>query len=76
MNKMIQIRNVSEKTHRKLKIRVAAQGMTISDYLTRLIERDLARPTREDVFARLQSRASVRLSKTAAELIREERDSR
>jgi antitoxin FitA len=76
MNKMIQIRNVSEKTHRKLKVRAAAQGLTISNYLTKLIERDLSRPSREEVFDRLQSREPVRLSKSAAELIRQERDSR
>jgi len=76
MNKMIQIRNVSEKTHRKLKVRAAAQGLTISSYLTKLIERDLSRPSREEVFDRLQSREPVRLSKSAAELIRQERDSR
>lgn len=76
MNKMIQIRKVAEKTHRKLKVRAAAHGMTISDYLKKLIERDLSKPTREEVFARIQSREPVRLSKTAAELIRNERDSR
>jgi plasmid stability protein len=76
MNKMIQIRNIPEKTHRKLKVRAATQGMSISTYLTKLIERDLSRPAREEVFARLQSREPVRLSKAAADLIREERDSR
>jgi antitoxin FitA len=75
MNKMIQIRNVPEKTHRKLKMRAAAHGMTLSDYLAKLIERDLSRPSREEVFARLQSREPVRLSKSPAELIRDERDS-
>jgi plasmid stability protein len=75
MTNIIQIRNVLAKTHRKLKVRAAAHGLTISDYLTKLIERDLSKPTREEVFARLQSREPVRLSKTAAELIRDERDS-
>jgi plasmid stability protein len=75
MNKMIQIRNVPEKTHRKLKMRAAAHGMTLSDYLAKLIERDLSRPSREEVLARLQSREPVRLSKSPAELIRDERDS-
>jgi plasmid stability protein len=72
---MIQIRNVPEKTHRKLKIRAAAHGMSLSDYLAKLIERDLSRPSREEIFARLRSREPVRLSKSAAELIRDERDS-
>jgi antitoxin FitA len=76
MTKIIQIRNVSEKTHRKLKARAASHGMTISNYLMKLIERDLSKPTREEIFARIQSREPVRLSKTAAELIREERDGR
>jgi antitoxin FitA len=75
MTRIIQIRNVPEQTHRKLKACAAAHGMTLSGYLAKLIERDLSKPTREEIFARIQSRKPVRLSKTAAELIRDERDS-
>jgi len=44
MNKHIQIREVPEETHRALKARAASQGLSMSDYIKRLIERELQRP--------------------------------
>ena len=38
MNKMIQIRNVPETTHRTLKVRAAQRGMSLSDYLLAQIQ--------------------------------------
>ena len=35
MSKMIQIRNVPDELHRELKVRAAAAGMTLSDYIKR-----------------------------------------
>jgi len=35
MSKMIQIRNVPDDLHRELKVRAAAAGMSLSDYLKR-----------------------------------------
>jgi len=35
MSKMIQIRNVPDDLHRKMKARAAMEGMTLSDYLLR-----------------------------------------
>jgi len=45
MAKMIQIRNVPDDLHRKLKARAAEQGLSLSDYLLRLAEREAGRPT-------------------------------
>ena len=39
MSKMIQIRNVPDTLHRKIKARAAQAGMTLSDYLLGEIER-------------------------------------
>ena len=33
MSKMVQIRNVPDTLHRKLKVRAAGSGQTLSDYL-------------------------------------------
>jgi antitoxin FitA len=41
MSKMIQIRNVPEPLHRKLKVKAAEEGMTLSDYLLRMAEREV-----------------------------------
>jgi plasmid stability protein len=45
MTKMIQIRNVPDELHRKLKVRAAQEGMTLSDYLLSEIESVAKKPT-------------------------------
>lgn len=75
MSKMVQIRNVPDALHRKLKIRAAASGQTLSDYLLAELERLAARPTREEMLARIHSRKRVTLKTPAAVVIRAERES-
>ena len=75
MSKMVQIRNVPESLHRKLKARAAVAGQSLSDYLLTEIGRVAALPTREEMLARLHSRTRVRLKTPAAVVIREERES-
>ncbi len=74
MSKMIQVRNVPDEVHGELVRRAKQRGQTLSDYLKRLIETDIARPPREEVFARIRSREPVNLPKPVAEYIREERE--
>lgn len=73
---MIQVRNVPDKMHRELKKRANARGETLTDYIQRLLERELARPPASEVFDRIENRAPVRLGRRAAELIAEERGPR
>ena len=61
MSRMIQIRNVPDTIHRKVKVRAAEAGMTLSDYLLAEIERITALPTREEMLARLHTRSRVKL---------------
>jgi plasmid stability protein len=75
MSKMVQIRNVPDALHRKLKVRAAEAGQTLSDYLLAELERTAARPTRQEMLARLHGRQRVTLKTPAAVVIREERDS-
>ncbi len=56
MYKMIQVRNVPEDVHRTLKARAAAAGMSLSDYVKRDLEEAAARPTLEEIDARVTSR--------------------
>ena len=56
MSKMIQVRNVPESVHRTLKTRAAAAGMSLSDYIKRDLEIAAARPTLEDIDARVSAR--------------------
>ncbi len=75
MPKMIQIRNVPDALHRKIKARAAQSGKTLSDYLLSEIERIASLPTRDEMLARLHARTRVRLKTPAAEIVRQERES-
>jgi hypothetical protein len=61
--------------YRKLKARAAIAGQSLSDYLLAEINRVAARPTREEMLARIHSRTRVTLKTPAAVVIREERGS-
>jgi plasmid stability protein len=74
MTKMIQIRNVPDALHRRLKARAALTGMSLSDYLLGEIRELAERPTLDELRARLQHRPGVTPSVTPAEAIRAERD--
>lgn len=56
MSKMIQIRNVPDDLHRQLKIRAAAAGMSMSDY----IKRELDLRTRKSTIRELGERRRAR----------------
>lgn len=76
MNKHIQIREIPEDLHRKLKARAAGEGLSMSDFLKRLIERELKRPGWDEMVQRMDALAPVALPESTVETIRRERDSR
>ncbi len=76
MSKMIQLRNVPDELHRKLKARAANAGMTLSDFLIREARLVAERPTLEEMRRRLEALPPVRLDVSVADIIREERDRR
>ena len=76
MSVMVQIRNVPDELHRKLKSRAALSGMSISEYLLRELERSLERPTREELLQRLQGRDRIELRESVAEAVAAEREGR
>lgn len=45
---MLQVKNLPAELHAALAARARARGVTMSEYVTRLLERDLARPTVDD----------------------------
>ncbi|HEY6908196.1 MAG TPA: hypothetical protein VI356_02430 [Myxococcales bacterium] len=73
---MIQIRNVSDEVHRKLKIRAAREGVTLSESLGREARRLAEQPTLEELRQRLLSRPRVKVRIPSAAIIRQERDRR
>jgi plasmid stability protein len=74
MGVMVQIRNVPEPLHRKLKARAALAGMSLSDYLLNEIRQVAEQPTIDELRARLHSYPPTTLSSSPAEIIRAERD--
>ena len=76
MSKMIQIRNVPDELHRKLKARAALEGKSLSDYLLAEVRRSAERPTIAEMRERLAKRSPVGLPVSPASVVREARDSR
>ena len=79
MAKMIQVRNVRPQVHDELMRRAKLKGMTLTAYIEEILEREVARPPAEEVFARIKARRARRSlppGRSAAELIREDRQER
>jgi plasmid stability protein len=55
MSKMIQIRNVPDDLHRQLKIRAAAAGMSMSDYIKRELSLRSRKATIREIAAETRS---------------------
>ena len=72
MSKMIQIRHVPDKIHRSLKIRATRQGMTLSDFLRREIERIAQQVTVEELVRRAKDR-KISATETSADALQAER---
>jgi len=73
---MIQLRNVPDSLHRKLKSRAALAGMSLSDYLIAEIRKSAERPTMDELRERLARRDQVDLKESPAEAVRAERENR
>jgi antitoxin FitA len=74
MSKMIQIRNVPDDVHRTLKVRAAAEGISLSDYIKRDLEELAKQATLEDVFG--DARARGESGVTAEEIVSDLRQMR
>lgn len=77
MPKTIQVRNVPDEVHREATARAAREGISLSAYVLRVLERSLevplideVRPV-EEVLAQLRSREPVESPVSSAEIIRE-----
>jgi plasmid stability protein len=68
--RMIQIRNVPDDVHRTLKMRAAAKGLSLSDYLLQEIERSARQPTLEELIAEIKRDGPVQLSEDSAAAVR------
>ena len=74
MPKMIQIRNVPDDVHRRLKAKAAAAGMSLSDYLLREVTELAELLTWDEITERLSRLPPPRPGPSAVEIIRTARD--
>jgi len=73
---MIQVRNVPDGLHRKLKARAALEGISLSDLVLKEMEHFAERPTLKEMMERLASLPPVKYKISPAEIVRQERDNR
>lgn len=73
---MIQIRNVPDRVHSRLKARAAEEGVALSDLLLREAVRLAEMPRRTELLERIRRRSSVTPAEPIAEAVRAERSTR
>jgi len=76
MSKMIRVRDVPDSLHGTLKSRAAREGMSLSDFIKRELERVAERPTMQEWLERTQRAKPILAKRSAAQVIRELRDER
>jgi plasmid stability protein len=76
MSKMIQVRDVPEEVHGTLKARAASEGMSLSDYIKRELQRTVERPTMREWLEIARRAKPIHAKQSAARMVRELRDSR
>jgi plasmid stability protein len=75
MSSMIQVRNVPDEVHRTLKMRAAAAGMSLSDYIKRDLVQAASGPSMEEIDARVRARGPSRVrAQTIVSALREVRE--
>jgi antitoxin FitA len=78
MSNLIQIRNVPEDVHERLKERAATRGLSLNAYMLELIQCEVGTPSKAEIVARIRARGPLGRpgGPSAAELIREAREER
>ena len=76
MSRMIQIRDVPDSVHAVLKARAAREGMSLSDYIKRELERVAERPSMLEWLDMTRQAKPIATKREAVDVIRQMRDSR
>ena len=71
---MIQVRDVPEQVHRTLKARAAREGMSLSEFIKRELERSVERPTMREWLELTAQAKPISSKQSAAQVVRELRD--
>jgi plasmid stability protein len=76
MSKMIQLRNVPDDLHRRLKARAAKEGVSLSDYLIREVRFIAEQPTLQETLAEIAKLPPITWREPVVETVRKARNSR
>ncbi len=71
---MIQVRDVSDQVHSTLKARAAREGMSLSDFIKRELERTAERPSMQEWLELTQQAKPIPARRSPAQVIRQLRD--
>ncbi|MGI8428332.1 MAG: FitA-like ribbon-helix-helix domain-containing protein [Solirubrobacteraceae bacterium] len=74
MGVLIQIRDVPDEVHRTLKARAGASGVSLTEYVRRVLERSARYPTPEELSARIRAQGRVDVSEPSEVTVRWLRD--
>ena len=74
MSKIIQVRDVPPDVHRRLKVRAAEQGRTLSELVREQLEEAARRPSMAEMLERLAADEPADLAESSAAAVRAGRD--
>jgi len=76
MSKTLQVRDLPDDVHRRLKLRALEEGRSMSDYVREQLTEIASRPTLAEIYARIDASPAVDIPESAADAIRDGRDGR
>ena len=76
MSRVIHVKNVPDDVHRTLKARAAREGMSLSDFIRKQLQKSIERPTMLEWLDRVGRRKPIPTKRSAAQVLRELRHSR
>lgn len=76
MTKVIQVRDIPDDVHRRLKLRASEEGQSLSDLIRTELSEIADRPTLSKMLERIRSRDPVSIDESAANAVRSGRGAR
>ena len=72
----LQIRDMPDELHRRLKARAALEGQSMSEYVLRELRRSLDIPTRQEMMERIAALDRIEVTESPADAVRAIRGAR
>lgn len=76
MTRMLQVRNLPDNVHSELVRRAKNEGVSLSDYVRAILEREVERMPKDVWLKRIRERGPIDLRMSGAQAVQEARDER